>query len=243
MKTKTFLLLLVSSLMLAVGLTSCEDDVYREPTYNGLVTVRYTESEVLYFQLDDVRTLYPVNMGKGKLWEEGQRALINFYVVDEDDMGFTDAVYVNWIERVLTKSMVESKGAENDLLYGRDPVEIVRDWVTVVEDGYLTLRFRTYWSGGVTHTVNLLSGVNPENPYEVEFRHNANGDLNYYVGDGLVAFDLSKLPDTEGKTVKLVLKWMSFSGPKSVVFDYCTSKASNGRLSVEDLRIVDRLVE
>ena len=151
----------------------------------------------------------------------GQRALINFYVVDEDDKGFTDAVYVNWIERVLTKSMVESKGVENDLVYGKDPVEIVRDWVTVVEDGYLTLRFRTYWSGGVTHTVNLLAGVNPANPYEVEFRHNANGDLNYYVGDGLVSFDLSKLPDTEGKTVKLTLKWMSFSGPKSVAFDYC----------------------
>ena len=243
MKTKTFLLLLVSSLMLAVGLTSCENDDYREPTYNGLVTVRYTESEVLYFQLDDVRTLYPVNMGNNKLWEDGQRALINFYVVDEDDKGFTDAVYVNWIERVLTKSMVESKGMENDSLYGKDPVEIVRDWVTVVEDGYLTLRFRTYWSGGVTHTVNLLAGVNPANPYEVEFRHNANGDLNYYVGDGLVAFDLSKLPDTEGRTVKLTLKWMSFSGPKSVVFDYCTSKRSDGRLSVEDLRVTDGLVE
>ena len=243
MKTKTFLLLLVSSLMLVVGLTSCENDDYREPTYNGLVTIRYTESDVLYFQLDDVRTLYPVNIGNSKLWKDGQRALINFQVVDEDDKGFTDAVYVNWIERVLTKSMVESKGVENDSLYGKDPVEIVRDWVTVVEDGYLTLRFRTYWSGGVTHTVNLLAGVNPDNPYEVEFRHNANGDLNYYVEDGLVSFDLSKLPDTEGRTVKLTLKWMSFSGPKSVEFDYCTSRASGGRLNVEDLSVTEGLVE
>ncbi len=243
MKTKTFLLLLVPLLMLAVALTSCEDDVYRDPTYNGLVTIRYAESDMLYFQLDDVRTLYPVNMGNSKLWVDGQRALINFYVVDEDDKGFTDAVYVNWIERVLTKSMVESKGVENDSLYGKDPVEIVRDWVTVVEDGYLTLRFRTYWSGGVTHTVNLLVGVNPANPYEVEFRHNDYGDYDYYVGDGLVSFDLSKLPDTKGKTVKLTLKWMSFTGPKSVVFDYCTSQSSGGRLSVEDLRITDGLVE
>ena len=242
MKTKTFLLLLVL-LPVAMIFTSCEDDRDVSPLYNGLVTIRYTDSDVLYFQLDDVRTLYPVNMGNGKLWEDGQRALINFYVVDEDDKGFTDAVYVNWIERVLTKSMVESKGVENDVVYGKDPVEIVRDWVTVVEDGYLTLRFRTYWSGGVTHTVNLLAGVNPANPYEVEFRHNANGDYDYYEGDGLVSFDLSKLPDTEGKTVKLTLKWMSFSGPKSVVFDYCTSKASGGRLSVEDLRVTDGLVE
>ena len=242
MKTKTFLLLLVS-LPMAMIFTSCEEDRYVSPLYNGLVTIRYTESEVLYFQLDDVRTLYPVNMNAGKFWDEGQRALVNFYVVDEDDKGFTDAVYVNWIERVLTKAMAESKGVENDVVYGKDPVEIVRDWVTVVEDGYLTLRFRTYWSGGVTHTVNLLAGVNPANPYEVEFRHNANGDLNYYVEDGLVSFDLSKLPDTEGRTVKLTLKWMSFSGPKSVEFDYCTSRASGGRLNVDNLSVTEGLVE
>ena len=84
MKTKTFLLLLVL-LPVAMIFTSCEEDRYVSPLYNGLVTIRYTESEVLYFQLDDVRTLYPVNMNAGKFWDEGQRALVNFYVVDEDD--------------------------------------------------------------------------------------------------------------------------------------------------------------
>lgn len=240
MKTKTFLLLLVLSVIM---FTSCEDDVYYEPAYYGLVTVRYTDSDVLYLQLDEDRMLYPVNMSSNKLWDEGQRALINFYVVNEDDKGFTDAVYVNWINLVLTKLLVENKGVENDVVYGNDPVEIVRDWVTIVEDGYLTLRFRTYWSGGVAHSVNLLMGVNAEDPYEVEFRHNANGDFEYYIGDGLVSFDLSKLPDTGGKIVKLTLKWMSFSGPKSVVFDYCTRKSTDGRLSVEDLRVTDGLVE
>ena len=243
MKTKTFLLLLMLLPVVTI-FTSCEEkDVEHSPLYNGLVTIRYTEGDLLYFQLDDVRTLYPVNMNTGKFWVDGQRALINFYVVDEDDRGFTDAVYVNWIKPILTKATVESKGVENDVVYGKDPVEIVRDWVTVVEDGYLTLRFRTYWSGGVTHTVNLLTGVNPDNPYEVEFRHNDYGDYDYYVGDGLVSFDLSKLPDTRGKIVKLKLKWISFSGPKSVEFDYCTSKSSGGLISVDDLRVVDDLIE
>lgn len=243
MKTKTFLLLLMLLPVVTI-FTSCEEkDVEHSPLYNGLVTIRYTEGDLLYFQLDDVRTLYPVNMNTGKFWVDGQRALINFYVVDEDDRGFTDAVYVNWIKPILTKATVESKGVENDVVYGKDPVEIVRDWVTVVEDGYLTLRFRTYWSGGVTHTVNLLTGVNPDNPYEVEFRHNDYGDYDYYVGDGLVSFDLSKLPDTGGKIVKLKLKWISFSGPKSVEFDYCTSKSSGGLISVDDLRVVDDLIE
>ena len=43
--------------------------------------------------------------------------------------------------------------------------------------------------------------------------------------DGLVAFKLDALPDTEGKTVKLKLKWKSFSGEKSAEFDYCTRKS------------------
>ena len=106
-----------------------------------------------------------------------------------------------------------------------DPVEIVNDWVTIAEDGYLTLRFRTKWGDyNKAHFVNLLLGQNPSDPYEVEFRHNAYGDTYGTVGDGLVAFKLVGLPDTNGKTVPLTLKWKSFSGDKSAVFDYCTQK-------------------
>lgn len=60
----------------------------------------------------------------------------------------------------------------------------------------------------------------------MEFRHNAYGDVYGEPGDGLVAFKLDELPDTEGKTVKLKLKWKSFSGDKSAEFDYCTRKAT-----------------
>ena len=56
-------------------------------------------------------------------------------------------------------------------------MEILADWVTLVEDGYLTLRFRTiYGNTARKHFVNLISTDNPDNPYEVEFRHNAYGD-------------------------------------------------------------------
>ena len=46
-------------------------------------------------------------------------------------------------------------------------------------------------------------------------------------GDALVAFKLDELTDTQGETVKLKLKWNSFSGEKSAEFDYCTRKATN----------------
>ena len=104
----------------------------------------------------------------------------------------------------------------------------MNDWVTIAEDGYLTLRFRTQQGDYQTkHFVNLLLSENPENPYEVEFRHNAFGDTEGKMGDALVAFKLDQLPDTQGETVKLKLKWNSFSGEKSAEFDYCTRKATN----------------
>lgn len=68
-------------------------------------------------------------------------------------------------------------------------VEMIADWVTIAEDGYLTLRFRTAWGNtGTKHFVNLLA-INLDNLYEVEFRHNAFGDINGHQADALVAFN------------------------------------------------------
>ena len=95
--------------------------------------------------------------------------------------------------------------------------------MTNVEDGYLTLHFITRWgNSGIKHELNLVTGLNEEDPYEVRFAHNAHGDGTYYEGDGIVAFSLKDLPDTKGETVKLTLKFESFSGEKTVKFDYCT---------------------
>ena len=100
--------------------------------------------------------------------------------------------------------------------------------MTIVEDGYLTLRFGCYGNPTSTtaHFVNLVSTNNPDDPYEVEFRHNAYDDIGSQPKVGLVAFRLADLPDTEGQTVKLTLKWKSYGGDKSVTFDYCTRQTT-----------------
>lgn len=147
--------------------------------------------------------------------------------VDEVSGRYSKAVHINWIDSILTKPIAPDLGEENDVVYGTDPVEIVRDWVTIAEDGYLTLRFRTEWGDRTEpHFVNLLKSQDPANPYEVEFRHNSHGNTWGELADALVAFDLSDLPDTQGKTVKLKLKWKSFDGDKSAEFDYCTRKGT-----------------
>jgi hypothetical protein len=69
------------------------------------------------------------------------------------------------------------------------------------------------------HYINLLTGVNPNDPYEVELRHDANGDIGGSMGDALIAFNLNDLPRKDGQNVKLKLNWKSFNGPKSAEFE------------------------
>lgn len=214
-------ILLASSLF-----QSCTNDDYEGQYYypNALVTVKNADDKGIYLQLDGKTTLYPENLTSSPFGGKEVRALVNFKETDGDSKGYTKAVHINWMDSIRTKSTVPSVSAKSDLKYGSDPLEIMRDWVTIVEDGYMTLRLSTVWGGpGRIHYINLLTGVNPENPYEVTLRHDAKGDTFGQRGDALIAFSLKSLPDTEGKTVKLKINWMSFSGPKSAEFDYCTS--------------------
>lgn len=220
---------LVGMLFSLLALASCNNDDDDWSIYypNALVTVRPTTNNAFFLQLDDNTTLRPVNLTTSPFGDREVRALINYTPSKESAAPYDRAVFINWMDSILTKNAISKSEMNPDFDYGGDPVEIVRDWVTIAEDGYLTLRFRTVWGNiGKPHYVNLITGVNPDNPYEVEFLHNSNGDSFGFVRDGIVAFRLDGLPDTEGKTVKLTLKWQSFSGIKSAQFNYCTRSAT-----------------
>jgi hypothetical protein len=238
----------ITKLLFATGillgmlvLPSCldDDDDFSRLYPNALVTVKEAADETVFFQLDENTTLLPVNITSHPFDSKEVRALVNYEEVDDSSEEYDQAVRVNWIDSIRTKPMAPNLGEENDEEYGNDPVEIVSDWVTIAEDGYLTLRFRTMWSHqGITHYVNLIPTNNPENPYEVEFKHDANGDVSGRIGDGLVAFRLDQLPDTEGETVKLKLKWDSFHGEKTMEFDYRTRAATPASSAIAAARSV-----
>jgi hypothetical protein len=215
-----------------------DDDNDWELRYpNALVTVKPVSDKSFFLQLDDNTTLFPTNITTSPFGEKEVRALVNYKEVNEPSEGYSKAVYINWIDSILTKPIAPDLGSENDKVYGTDPVEIINDWVTIAEDGYLTLRIRTlYGDRSKAHFVNLLASSDPDNPYEVEFRHNAYGDTYGMEAYALVAFNLDSLPDTEGKTVKLKLKWKSFRGDKSAEFNYCTRKSTPGKSSIADVR-------
>lgn len=230
----------------ALTTQSCLDDddnnYYYMTVPNAIVTVKPTGDNSFFLQLDDTTTLLPVNITASPFGSKEVRALTNFEFVDQPSDGYTHAVQVNWIDSILTKQPAPDLGLQNDSVYGVDPVEIVNDWVTIAEDGYLTLRFRTRTgNNGSKHFVNLLLNQNPQNPYEVEFRHNAYGNTYGDLADGLVAFKLDSLPDTNGQTVKLKLVWQSYSGEKSAEFNYCTRKSTPANESIAAERSLLRM--
>ena len=245
MSSTKFIHFFIGVIAAAICIMACDnkDDDWSIYYPNALVTVRPTAEGGCYLQLDDNTTLKPVNISKSPFGDKEVRALTNFSPSKESAAPYNKAVFVNWIDSILTKNAISVEQMLPDYNYGNNPVEIVRDWVTIAEDGYLTLRFRTVWGNiGRVHYVNLITGVNPGNPYEVEFRHNANGDTYGFVRDGIVAFRLDGLPDTEGKTVKLTLKWQSFSGPKMAHFDYRTRTATSAESSsISEVRPVIKI--
>lgn len=225
--TKTLLLTVTLSSTLALQSCLNDDDyVYNLGNYEGIVTAKTDTDGTFFLQLDDSTTMLPVNIASSPFGEKEVRALINFDYTEDPAGTYDRAAHIYWMDSILTKPIAADLGEKNDSVYGTDPIDIVRDRFNIAEDGYLSLHFRFITGNrGTKHFINLLPTNNPNNPYEVEFRHNAYGDNYGGQADGMAAFKLDDtLPDTEGKTVKLTLKWKSYHGEKEIEFDYCSPK-------------------
>ena len=160
----------------SMALQSCiNDDESNTPSINypnALVTIKTNSATgQVYFQLDDSTTILPTNSSISRFAGKEVRAFTHLMQLKGPSGIYTKSAIVHWVDTIRTKKMASDLGAQNDSKYGKDPVEIVKSWTTVVEDGYLTLCFRTYFGNGTTHVINLVKGANP---YEVVLHHDAN---------------------------------------------------------------------
>lgn len=239
MKKLKFIIPSLALIAMSALVQSCdkEDDKYFEISYpTAIVTVCPDEAGSFTMRLDDETTLYPSNATKSPFGSKEVRALVNYTTDDSRPDG--NGVYINWLDSIRTKLPVSSVD-NNSMVYGNDPLEIVNDWVTVAEDGYLTLRFRTVWGyTNIPHYINLVSGVNPADPYEFELRQDAKGDTQGRYSDALIAFNLNGLPRNDNDPVKITLRWNSFSGEKTAQFDLKLRPVISEN-SVKDLQSAD----
>ncbi|MDD6802744.1 MAG: NigD-like protein [Prevotellaceae bacterium] len=233
-RIKTLMLLVVVALT-AVSLQSCDnDDDGYYPEFN-LATVTLKAPTVdggkWFMQLDDSTALEATNIASHPYNNKELRAYIRYNDIKDMTNAPTSrstiqkmySVNVLTIDTILTKKMdpmVENMAE----VYGNDPVEVIDSWETVAEDGYLNIRFRTRWGNNIKHRVTLVHRTDVNNPYTVEFIHNAHGDINGHVADGMVAFRLDDCFNKGDEPIEITLKWKSYSGEETAKFKYIPRK-------------------
>ncbi len=188
----------------------------------AIVTIKPVDAHACYLQLDDSTTLWPLNYTSAVSKE--QRALIYFQEENQKVTGYDKAVTLIRMDTILTKNIALDLGRMNNEIYGTSPIGLNAGslWAkggVWIEDGYLNINFITYFGGTKRHLLNLLQ-PDPSNPYLLELRHHAYDDPATTLQEGLVAFKLSELPETNGEIRKISLKYLSYSGERTIELHY-----------------------
>ncbi len=183
------------------------EDANPEPqTFQAIVTVKQDDSGTLFFQLDEDTRVYPVNYTEPFT---GLKRIVCSLTLTPGET----SCQVNWFDELEKGAlkMGAADGKPDSQRYAG--VDILQDWMTGVEDGFLTLHYVAWWGEGTTaHELFLLSQLNPENPYELTLLHNDGGDEALRQADSIIYFDINSLPSTEGDYVTLTLNWTKLDG-------------------------------
>jgi len=223
---KRAFIITASLLSLIFSLNSCNKTT-SGVMMEALATCKETSSGAFYLQIDDKTILEPNNI-QGNPYGEQTRAFVAY--IDYGQSTVTEGITVRkgditGISKVLTKDAVASEGAAIDpVKYGNDPMDIVNNYATVVEDGYISIAFRSLWGvSGTTHTFNLVKNVDATDPYLFELRQNYNGDNPtgglYLFGN--VAFNISDIISDKDKTYNISVRHYGTDGQlKTAKFTY-----------------------
>lgn len=227
MKTSKIFLGLISIFTACSLFTSCDNDnndnIKRFP--NAIVTIKpINGGESFNVWVSEKVQGPPSNLTKSPYGNKEVRAIAN--IKEEKDAKGKTKIYINWMDSIRTKQAIALKNPELELKkYGEDRLEIINGFGTVVEDGYLTLRFSTAMRDlKLKRDLNLIVQHSEKEPYKLVLAYNAHGDNRGRMASSLIAFRLSeidKIAKKNGKKdVTLQLHWKSYQGDKQVSFKY-----------------------
>lgn len=224
MKFWKYTWLVLAITMSLFSLNACQDDDdYSLGKFAIEIMTVVPDGDTYYLRRDNGEKLWPFATNCPGYNSSKTRAQVNYTMLSDSIPGFSHGIKINWIENILTKNISPYRGAENDSIYGTDPVKII---AMNIGDGYLNIRFAAnFGNTGVKHLISLIQDQEVNTPYALELRHQAYGDNALYAAEGLVAFDLSSLLNTGGQTVELTIKVNTFEGEKSYKLAYNSDPA------------------
>ena len=188
--------------------------------YQCIGTVRSRE-EVRYIQLDAVSAGAVVNPEVLVEIPDGTRVFAQYRLVQTSGYpAFCDgAILVDWASPVdVGEIRYDMQALEGD------PVSLVLDWITSLEDGFLTLHYTVLSSGTVNHSFSLYPSVDP---YAFRLVHDAHGDQGRSQTDGIICFPVGDLlpQDTGDGSVTLSLTYLNLEHiQKTLTIEYRSPK-------------------
>ncbi len=181
--------------------------------------------------MDNGDVLYPIASAYPPGWadylENGARIMVNYTILDDntDDDGNVVSYYVkvNSFKDILMKGIMDIT-PENEDSIGNDPIIVEDYWMT---DSLLNFKLK-YWGYNEVHFLNLVKepskimapGIQP---YELELRHNANGDDEAIPYTAYVSFSLNGLRIDGVDSVTFVVTATDYDGiefSEEFVFNY-----------------------
>lgn len=228
------IILFFAVLTTIVSIASCNKQGPEVYTITSTVTYKTASDGTFFMEVNDSTAIIPLNLKeypfKGSPEKRGMAFYFTEFATSKSIPGYKNSydVTLSQFDTVYIKNPVVSTSSVegDDALYGKDLIGIYLTGFpqTVIEDGYLYIPF-VFRSGlQITHTINLVTGANPDDPYEVVLHHDAHGDTALSELEGSVNFPLKSLPDTHGQFVDLTLKWKSLvTGQiESTKLKYCS---------------------
>jgi hypothetical protein len=158
---------------------------------------------------------YHNHSGERKEIEAGDRVLVNYTVLDDEKNNEGEIVKyyvkINSLKKVLMKGILDIT-PENEDSIGNDPIIVQDHWVT---NNLLNLELK-YWGRNEIHFINMVKqpGVLTagKQPFEIELRHNANGDDKAIPYVALVSFQLDSLQVAGLDSVSFKVKSTDYDG-------------------------------
>ena len=190
-------------------------------------TVRSREG-MRFIQLDALTAGFVVNPDEIRDIEDGTRVYLQFRtVLSSATPDFcTDAILVEWATPLDTGGVSLLNFEETfsaDSFLATDPVEIVPDWITSLEDGFLTLHY-VIAAGDRKHSFGLYRGMGTTRDYYLV--HDGNGDPGKQRVEGIVCFPLqaaNRFP--EGESGTFTLTYLNFDLTlQTLTFEYRSPK-------------------
>ena len=211
------LLLMVSA---CAKMLDAPGDYYADPRIQddemAIGTLRSRDG-IRYIRVDESSVGMIVNPEMVEDYPDGTRMYIRYrcVVISSTVPDYcTDAILVEWVSPL---DMGEVSPVR--LTRQGDPMTVFKNWMTSIEDGFLTVSYAAPQDGETIHKFCVCPG---EKENEFHLIHDANGDLDGKPYTGLVCFYVaSMLPDTKGKTVTLSLTYLELDNTiKTLTFDY-----------------------